>query len=74
MSASGPGRSALLRYGYYVALLETIVKTEVFAAKDRQKAFDLLMEGVRSEQCGDALKRLIVGLFPLHVQEVNFKS
>ncbi len=67
-------RTILFNYGFYLAILESILNTEVFSAKDRCSGLELLHTILETLETSNHLTQRITQLFPLHIQEKLLKE
>ena len=70
MSSNESFQIILLNYGYYVALLESILKVEIYPVKYRLKAYELLLKTLRSQGSANIFNSFITQMFPAYIQEV----
>ena len=70
MSSDTSCRTALLNYGFYISLLEAILKVEIYPLKNRSTAFELLIKVLKALDPSNPLLHRITQLFPLHIQQV----
>jgi len=62
-------RRALINYGFFVFILESCLKTELHPFVYRKEAFGFVIRVIKNLQVNHLLNKLILTLFPHHVQE-----
>ena len=70
MTGEDKCRNALFNDGYYVALFESILKTDIFPTKQREVAYEVLVKALQSLESAAQLKKLLIRLLPIQIQQV----